>query len=354
MNLASAIVADGKFQVEIISKSGVFQIIGDKFVFLKEFKTTDKKTWHGDICHIYQVLSYLRHQREKFSLIHFHSISQMSMFLGCLLLLATKLSYNCELIYKVTRTGTSAPIGSNMRRPLYRLCFFLHTLFNTKFIILTRSGQDELVDLGVNPDKVVLIPNGINVALWRSSVEWKERKNIYLVVSRLIKRKNVIEIIRAWGKSNTRETRQLLIVGDGPEASNLREVASSSTNANQIRFLGHQNQEQIRELMKQARFYISSSTGEGLSNSLLEAMASGMVPIVKKIPQNSAVVDDTVNGFLYSSSDDLASLLASIPEQSIGVQLSALSRKKVETCFAMEGVVDKYISLISPFINLKR
>ena len=99
---------------------------------------------------------------------------------------------------------------------------------------MTRSGHDELVNLGVEPDEVVLIPNGINVALWRSGVEWKERKNIYLVVSRLIQRKNVVEIIRAWGKSNGGDTRQLLIVGDGPEASNLRDVASSLTNSNQM------------------------------------------------------------------------------------------------------------------------
>ena len=90
MNLAGAIVAKGKFKVEIISRSGVFQSVGDKFVFLNEFRTTDKKTWLGDIHHVFQVVSYLRRQREKFRLIHFHSISQMSMFLGCLLLLASK------------------------------------------------------------------------------------------------------------------------------------------------------------------------------------------------------------------------------------------------------------------------
>ena len=352
MNLAGAIVAKGKFKVEIISRSGVFQSVGDKFVFLNEFKTTDKKTWLGDIHHVFQVLSYLRRQREKFRLIHFHSISQMSMFLGCLLLLASKFSYSYELIYKVTRTGTSAPIASNMRRPCIVFAFF-YIKSSTLTIILTEFGHDELVNLGVEPDEVVLIPNGINVALWRSGVEWKERKNIYLVVSRLIQRKNVVEIIRAWGKSNGGDTRQLLIVGDGPEVSNLRDVASL-------------DQFQPDKVLRSPKPGTNPQINEASPILYIEFYWGGIIQLLigghgvwcgadnQKNPSNSAVVDDTINGFLYSSSDDLARFLALTPEQSKGGQLSASSLKKVETCFAMEGVVEKYIALISTLINLER
>lgn len=353
-NLAKAVAATDKFAVKIISKYGVFNEVKDKFFCSKLFKSFNRQPWMGHIYHIFQVMRYLRLERDKPKVVHFHSVSQMSIFLGCLLLFFSIGQDNCTIVYKVTRTGKSAPIVSNLRRPLYKLCFSLHKAFNTRFIVLTETGHAELVKLGVDSDNLALIPNGVDLFVWGNKVEWPVRKNIYLVVGRLIHRKNVVEIIRAWSKSSSSEDRQLLIVGDGPEACALKKIAAVSKNASQIRFLGLQDQKQVRELAKQARFYISSSIGEGLSNSLIEAMASGLIPIVKKIPENAAVVDDTIDGFLFSSNDDLTSLLALKFENANGAQLSRSARKKVETHFCLESVVDNYIGFVSSLMALKQ
>jgi L-malate glycosyltransferase len=67
-----------------------------------------------------------------------------------------------------------------------------------------------------------------------------------------------------------------------------------------IVFLGGASHEELKRVVKSASFYLSASLSDGTSSSLLEAMASGLVPIVSDIPANREWIVSEANGLLFS------------------------------------------------------
>jgi len=68
-------------------------------------------------------------------------------------------------------------------------------------------------------------------------------------------------------------------------------------------FVGGTSQDQLKKIVKSASFYLSASTSDGTSSSLLEAMASGLVPIVSDIAANREWITPEENGLLFAPGD---------------------------------------------------
>ena len=64
--------------------------------------------------------------------------------------------------------------------------------------------------------------------------------------------------------------------------------------------------DEIPRLLSLASIYVSTSLSDGASNSLLEAMACGVAPVVSNIPANQPWIDDGVNGYLFPVGDKKA------------------------------------------------
>lgn len=72
---------------------------------------------------------------------------------------------------------------------------------------------------------------------------------------------------------------------------------------NQVQILGLLNSQDLSQLMRDTNIYVSTSPSEGLSISLLEALASGMIPVVPNIPPNQEIISKCKVGYLYEISD---------------------------------------------------
>jgi sugar transferase (PEP-CTERM/EpsH1 system associated) len=137
---------------------------------------------------------------------------------------------------------------------------------------------------------------------------------------------------------------RLLIAGGGEERSNLEElVRSTPALEGRVHFLGATSR--ITEFLNAIDVYALPSICEGISNSLLEAMASGLPAIVSDTGGNPEVVVDRESGLLFPVGDSrrLAEHLVELyrgPElrQRFGQQ--AIRRVKEE--FALDSMVRKY------------
>lgn len=116
----------------------------------------------------------------------------------------------------------------------------------------------------------------------------------------LNKNKNNAVIIRAIAKLNNRRIHYFLC-GVGNEKENLALLADALGVGEQIHFLGYRKD--IKELLKSADIFVMPSFREGLSRSMMEAMASGLPCIASKIRGNVDLVEDGVNGFLRKPTD---------------------------------------------------
>lgn len=124
---------------------------------------------------------------------------------------------------------------------------------------------------------------------------------------RLSRQKNIPLLLDAFDSFYfTHPDYTLEIIGDGERRDELLAYAAALPSAPHVRFLPHSND--VHEAVRSAAMFVSSSDFEGMSNSMLEAMALGMPVICTDCPIGGAraVIDDRRNGILVPMRDTQA------------------------------------------------
>lgn len=98
-----------------------------------------------------------------------------------------------------------------------------------------------------------------------------------LFVGRFVERKGVPSLLKAMQGLDSCE---LNLIGDGKCEAEWRLMAEQLGVSNRVHFLGHVPHDQINERYHDADVFVLPSAREGMSNSLLEAMASGLAVVV--------------------------------------------------------------------------
>jgi alpha-maltose-1-phosphate synthase len=164
--------------------------------------------------------------------------------------------------------------------PLYYRLFYAPFLRRAERVIcLTNAMREELTTaFGVDPDRVAVIPNGVDLIRFRPDGTPRTADEV-LFVGRLEPQKNVDALLDA--AAVLRDAgRQLIvrIVGDGNERKRLHAKATHLRLSNVV-FEGRRTPAQIAEAYARATVVVLPSTHEGMPLVLLEAMAAG-APVV--------------------------------------------------------------------------
>jgi sugar transferase (PEP-CTERM/EpsH1 system associated) len=140
---------------------------------------------------------------------------------------------------------------------------------------------------------------------------------------------------------------RLLMIGEGPERPKLEAfVDAHPAWKNRVSFLGSSNR--VPELLMAMDVYVLSSVAEGISNSLLEAMASGLPVVATSVGGNPEVVVEEESGLLFPAGDShqLARLLLRLESQrDLRLQLAQCALRRVREEFSLESMVQKYEQL---------
>ena len=172
-------------------------------------------------------------------------------------------------------------------------------LFNSWAPHMTRR----LTELGADPDKILTLPRGVDLDLFR--VQREPIDCCRVISTRTLHRMYHVDVIvRALGlvKSEIAEVSGT-IVGDGNAATELEEMARDLGMRDSIAFEGRVDSERLPGLLAKSTFFASAVPTVGVSASLLEAMAMGCFPIVRDNEANRHWVEDGRNGFLVRDSD---------------------------------------------------
>jgi glycosyltransferase involved in cell wall biosynthesis len=166
-----------------------------------------------------------------------------------------------------------------------------------------------------------------------------------LFAARLVPEKGAHHLIRAYRRLATKCP--LIIAGEAPAPGGYQEQLRKLAEGDQrIRFIGHVQGGLLEELFSNAALFVQPSELEGLSIGLLEAMSYGIPCLSSDIPENREVIGDA--GLLFRNKDvnDLESQLnAALSNSAAGIQLAAAGRKRVESLFSWERVVDQLEAL---------
>lgn len=137
---------------------------------------------------------------------------------------------------------------------------------------------------------------------------------------------------------------RLLLAGEGPELPNLRTFVGSHPEwRDRVMFLG--TSDRVADLLNAMDVYVLPSISEGISNSLLEAMASGLPVVATATGGNPEVVVDGRSGVLFPVADaaklaEHLCLLARRPDLRANLGEGAVRRVREE--FSIDSMVRKY------------
>ncbi len=216
-------------------------------------------------------------------------------------------------------------------------------------------GQRLLVQSGCKSQKVSVIHNGVDLAQVDSIAPTNVRQMLglpqdsYLVgmVSRLISLKGVDTFIRAVALIESKPMTFGVIVGDGPQRTELEQLACS-LNANQrIRFLGKVLP--AEPIIKDLDIAVlATKSTEHCSNSILEYMACGRPVIASNVGGNPELVIANETGLLVEPGDPFA-LARAIQQLTtnpvMARQMGSQGRARVESEFRMETVTTRFIDM---------
>ncbi|HVP56510.1 MAG TPA: glycosyltransferase family 4 protein [bacterium] len=190
--------------------------------------------------------------------------------------------------------------------------------------------------------RVTYIPNGVRPG------EKREPANVgqfgvtpgsyYLFVGRLGPEKGCHVLVEAFGKAQT--GRKLLMVGSAHLSHGYEQTLKGLADGRVI-FTGPIYGDLLTELWNGAYAVVHPSMTEGMSLSLLEAMAHGKCVIVSDIPENTTVVEDGALRFKVGDVADLARVISEV-DRSPGVvaALGAKALARVKAEFSWDRIVD--------------
>lgn len=177
------------------------------------------------------------------------------------------------------------------------MCKYAHEV-----IVLTETMRDYLLQR--HGRESIIIPNGAYVKDNQETdhiVQLGLEKGKYILsVSRLIRLKGIQYLIPAF--KEIPGDIKLVIVGDGDYLPELKKLAE---NDSRIIFTGNQTGDALDQLYTHAKLFVQSSEMEGLSISLLEAMAHGLPCLISKIIANQQAAGEEAT---YFTSKDIENL----------------------------------------------
>ena len=239
------------------------------------------------------------------------------------------------------------------KRYLYgHLVAALKTRWTTGFIAMSREIEADLMAAGVSASRIHRLPNGVKTLeeprIEAARLERNGRR--FIAACRLVASKKVDVLLRALAELPGAE---LTVVGDGPEEAALKALAHGLGVADRVRFLGALK-DVTPELLNHDAF-LTASMHEGQSNSLLEALAAGAIPVAAQASGVGETIEDGLTGFIVAEPTPEAFATAMAKVLSMAkADRAAMSRAacaKATSAFAIDTVAGRLLDLFGGAIH---
>ncbi|MGQ3051442.1 MAG: TIGR03088 family PEP-CTERM/XrtA system glycosyltransferase [Roseateles sp.] len=237
-----------------------------------------------------------------------------------------------------------------------------------RFVALSKAIETYLTGpVGLAPARVQRICNGVDTQRFAPASSapeaWPFRRGEHLVigaVGRMQAVKDPLNLVDAF--LGLRELcpadwprLRLTMLGGGPLLDAARERLIEAGAASQSWLPGDRSD--VAELLPHFDIFALPSQAEGISNTLLEAMACCCAPVATAVGGNPELVEDGVNGLLVPSRDSAALALAlsrAVSDVSLRNKLAQRSLARARAEFSLAGMVTAYGSLYAEARNIQR
>ena len=237
-----------------------------------------------------------------------------------------------------------------------------------RFVAISSTIEAELLEHGVPADRILRIPNGVDVERFkpaaptdrsreRHAVGLPESARVVIYTGRLVRYKGLLELIEAWnGIRATRADAHLLLVGAGGLdvdacEDELRERVRSLGLEDTVQFTGAVTN--VADLLRQADVFVFPSRDEAFGLAPVEAMAAGLAVVSTHCGGLVDIVRDGETGIVVAPSppsiaEGVGRLL---DDEALRRRLGEAARRDAVERFSIQSVVGRYASTIAAVSN---
>ncbi len=243
----------------------------------------------------FAINAFLKARKEDFDIIHAHYAIPQG-FAGALIKKAAK-----KPLVLTVHGSDVAGLGST---PVFRPLLKWVVRMSDVVIAVSEHLKEKLINLGADPEKIIVIHNGVNPS---SRPTGSEKRIVF--VGALVKQKGADLLLKAFKLLEEDERNvKACVVGDGPERKKLERLAARLGLKN-VTFTGYVDN--LDSVFTAESMLVLPSREEGFGITILEAMARGIPVVASNTGGIPEIISDGVNGLLFER-EDVGSLYRSV------------------------------------------
>ena len=289
----------------------------------------------------YSVLGALAVARARPDVIHAHDLLSPS----TAALLASRRG-RIPVIVKVLSAGPGGDIDRLLHKPLGRRRLDAAARRFKAFIALSDEVRDELMAHGVSADRIRRIPNGVDTdafrpptaaerAAARQRLGLPDAALVGIYCGRFFETKHVEVLAEAARHAPI----HVLLFGEGPRGEALQKLAADPALEGRVRVVPPVDD--TAPLLHAADLYLSASEAEGMSNSVLEAMASGLPTLAADAPGMRELLADGAGVLLDERTPEAFARAITALSDGDRARIGATARERVLGRYSIEAVADQ-------------
>ncbi|HXI32084.1 MAG TPA: glycosyltransferase [Vicinamibacterales bacterium] len=264
--------------------------------------------------------------------------------------IASQLNRRLKVVY--TEHGRLSDAPPSWKR---RMVNPILSRFRGEIVAVSHELRDYMLDSRFAASRVGVIHNGIEPGTAptfadrlraRHVLGLDEAAFVVMAVARLDPVKDFPTLIDAFAIVRAQLPRaRLVIVGDGPERARLEACAARPDVAGSVDIIGYRAG--VRQLLPAADLYVSSSISEGISITILEAMAARVAVVATAVGGTPEVLPSEAAGGVLVPSRDAAQLASAIisleRDTATRAAIAAAGRRRLESAFTIDRMVGDYM-----------
>ncbi len=254
---------------------------------------------------------------------------------------------------------TSDPCGQNKKNRFIRRAIrpFIH-----HHIGLSHELVDyQIQQIGVKENRISRIYNGVDMTKFKAIDDKIDiplnKKIIFATVGRMSGVKDQVTLTKAFIQLCQNYPQQqadfgLVLVGDGDLKSVCEDLLKQAHLLDSAWLAGARSD--IPQILNKIDVFILPSTAEGISNTILEAMASSRPVIATDVGGNSELVEDQKTGFIVAPNNPqkMAQKMAIYIENTDLIKKQGdAGRQRIEQHFSLQKMVDAYLAVYNHLLN---
>jgi glycosyltransferase involved in cell wall biosynthesis len=213
----------------------------------------------------------------------------------------------------------------------------------SRFIAVSKKTKELAVEhFGVDPSKISLVYNGVDVNLFRMPDE-SELLNKYSIpkivyVGRIISKKGIDVLIKAMPETlESFPQARFVFVGGGNISLYKEMIKNKGISEKNYSFTGHVGYLERAKIFREATVFVNPSFFENCSISILEAMSSGCAVIASNVGGNPELIQSGKNGLLVKAFDDkefARAIIWLLKDERLNSMMGKEARQTVERSFS--------------------